>query len=777
RKRATAGAFRSPARRRRSDGSRGAPEAEADAGSGAGGNRKGGDDQCRRYDPAFAGGRSSTPRARGRGSLAGDDVEEGGEGAASVVGNVVTAPPAARKLDLPPKSPRNATPTKLRAAEGRAVERKARSILGQLNGISGGDIELKERDDADAGFDEDELDGLEESRGRRERARGEASQTKSEEEENNKDASAREGARGAPKRRRLKKVGADNRAEAEAGDDSELEFDEGEEEGASEGRPSSCRKKLRLSDEDDDEEDEKDEMPTTPAREEAFPTGKASGKAPETPASKPPEISELPSAPDSALAAAEKAPATPVSKPSPPPSEAADVSSKAEDTPNQSTADAALAPSPAKKAPPKKGTLASFFQPVGSGKKALSKRSGEKDNVERSAKPSAKRSTPETYGALLSTPKKARHENVPRLTSSGKAPATPPRRTDTSKPTPVPRQTQRKSRYFATKSDNLGEGKALDYSSGGDAENVKAPEYSSGDEEGANEFRDNYDYYDEDKAANTLQRSQGIKQRRGYYGRPRLGAPRLGVGRARIEARNPTDAQSKPPQGFRRSPQGRLDFARAAAGPSTPSTADRALAPRTPGSVTPLARRNGFSSVPRREGSGGDDAPPPLVASLREDEPAVRRVPGIQNGVPQALFSLPSFLRDLSRSHEALRSRPPGREMPLARSLLEVACATGALDPEEAASINPAAGATKPTASTSAGAAPAGDPAALKRAMDGLTNKFAGYEQRDAHEFLSDLVDFFHDELAGTTSSPASESDGGAPTAVVAGEGAAKKRR
>ena len=32
--------------------------------------------------------------------------------------------------------------------------------------------------------------------------------------------------------------------------------------------------------------------------------------------------------------------------------------------------------------------------------------------------------------------------------------------------------------------------------------------------------------------------------------------------------------------------------------------------------------------------------------------------------------------------------------------------------------------------------------------MDGLTDNFAGYEQRDAHEFLSDLIDLLHEELS-----------------------------
>ena len=39
------------------------------------------------------------------------------------------------------------------------------------------------------------------------------------------------------------------------------------------------------------------------------------------------------------------------------------------------------------------------------------------------------------------------------------------------------------------------------------------------------------------------------------------------------------------------------------------------------------------------------------------------------------------------------------------------------------------------------------NPAALKKQMDVLTDKFAGYEQRDSHEFLSDLVDYLHNGL------------------------------
>jgi hypothetical protein len=39
------------------------------------------------------------------------------------------------------------------------------------------------------------------------------------------------------------------------------------------------------------------------------------------------------------------------------------------------------------------------------------------------------------------------------------------------------------------------------------------------------------------------------------------------------------------------------------------------------------------------------------------------------------------------------------------------------------------------------------NPRAVKEAMDFLTDKFRGYEQRDAHEFLNDLIDSVHEEL------------------------------
>lgn len=45
--------------------------------------------------------------------------------------------------------------------------------------------------------------------------------------------------------------------------------------------------------------------------------------------------------------------------------------------------------------------------------------------------------------------------------------------------------------------------------------------------------------------------------------------------------------------------------------------------------------------------------------------------------------------------------------------------------------------------------------------MDALTDKFTGYEQRDAHEFLSDLIDLLHEELTHAVSAAGGSGSGG----------------
>jgi ubiquitin C-terminal hydrolase len=48
----------------------------------------------------------------------------------------------------------------------------------------------------------------------------------------------------------------------------------------------------------------------------------------------------------------------------------------------------------------------------------------------------------------------------------------------------------------------------------------------------------------------------------------------------------------------------------------------------------------------------------------------------------------------------------------------------------------------------------AATPRAIKSAMDSKTVKFLGFQQRDAHEFLGDLLDQIHEEIETPTDCP-----------------------
>jgi ubiquitin C-terminal hydrolase len=135
----------------------------------------------------------------------------------------------------------------------------------------------------------------------------------------------------------------------------------------------------------------------------------------------------------------------------------------------------------------------------------------------------------------------------------------------------------------------------------------------------------------------------------------------------------------------------------------------------------------------------------------KEKEDDKPKIPGIQNlgntcylsASLQTLFSIPQFLHNLYRSYEELVST---KEMPLTKALLEVATAIQVLKEADVPRISPEVARNKLFNSKAA------NPSALKKQMDVLTDKFTGYEQRDAHEFLGDLVDFLHDELADSPS-------------------------
>lgn len=104
------------------------------------------------------------------------------------------------------------------------------------------------------------------------------------------------------------------------------------------------------------------------------------------------------------------------------------------------------------------------------------------------------------------------------------------------------------------------------------------------------------------------------------------------------------------------------------------------------------------------------------------------------NSSLQILFSLPHFVERLDVIYKRLKSAQANDKemMPLCSAILNVASALRLL-PSHIQNV-----------STIEGSA---NPSVLKKELDVLTDKFAGYEQRDAHEFLSDLIDLLHDEL------------------------------
>ena len=104
------------------------------------------------------------------------------------------------------------------------------------------------------------------------------------------------------------------------------------------------------------------------------------------------------------------------------------------------------------------------------------------------------------------------------------------------------------------------------------------------------------------------------------------------------------------------------------------------------------------------------------------------------NSSLQILFSVPGFLNDLNETYDKLNTIVNDQKsLPLCFALLTVASRVRMIPP------------ILKSDTTREGPA---YPSILKKQMDLLTDKFIGHEQRDAHEFLSDLIDFLHDELA-----------------------------
>ena len=404
---------------------------------------------------------------------------------------------------------------------------------------------------------------------------------------------------------------------------------------------------------------------------------------------------------------------------------------------------------------------------------AAAKKEGSANN--KKVRPSSPTPSDTYYGTALST------STPVRPTKKQRAPmSTPPNQgTDCSK-TPVQSSTQKKtsSKYFENnkkKSSEEGGGRKL--FSGNENYDNKPPSSSqpsfapySGTGSDVEEEEDvlpgygnDDDYYNDENAYhqeddefidepsssykstyammnNRGRRSYGKSGSRGLLGNA---ARRIGdrLGRARLQQ----NRGHPPPSSFGNN---RFDGFKAGGSPLVRnpynrrgnSIADQALASKRPryGSPPPDQTRKSNSFW---QGFGNNNK--------NEQTSKVPNIPGIQNlgntcylSVSlQTLFSIPQFIVDLNKTYELQSSL--GKKLPLTKALLEVATAINVLDEKDAPKdINPESARTRWLNKLAA------NPVALKKQMDVSTDKFVGYEQRDAHEFLSDLVDYLHDELA-----------------------------
>ena len=216
-------------------------------------------------------------------------------------------------------------------------------------------------------------------------------------------------------------------------------------------------------------------------------------------------------------------------------------------------------------------------------------------------------------------------------------------------------------------------------------------------------------------------KSYGIKQPKNPYSR---------LGTSRLAARRQTGSGLRLPPSLSRnsngeiSPGKRLEF-------GLPSTADRAL-----GSGRKPSLQQRKFSPPKLSFDAVkdiDEADKPTIAGIQNLGNTCYLSASLQN-----LFSIPNFLRDLYKAYEVECTK---KDMPLTKALLEVAVVIAVIPADQMPMIDASMAASKLSSNKAA------NPSALKRQMDVLTDKFVGYEQRDAHEFLSDLVDCLHEEL------------------------------
>jgi len=576
-------------------------------------------------------------------------------------------------LKLPPKSPRNATPTKLRHEtddlgefafdDERATKPSSRVLFHES--VVKRDKKRQKMDKLKKKMEDKMLD----DRSDDDEEDVEMKQTEEEEmmEEEEEDVSKK-------KKKRLRKAVVQTNDES---DGSDLEFDVD-----TSSENVDVRKKLRLEDDedDDDEDDEGETDSPSPAREEKVKENRARGKA----------ITDEDTSRETSPVTTEDVVAA-----------------------NDDLEDGGRSATPEEKPSAKKGqgTLHSFFQ-------------------RKSAVASKTKSTTSTTSPP--TPTKKKMVDVHPSTPSSRASSSYTWNSASStqvETTPIPMQKQANrwvnNAAMATPKKPVNPSSALsrspmDYGTYYNDRKTPMGGYGSDDDE------EDDDIYGTDVDENTAPPTPPIrttfqKRRNQIPGRGKQVYGQSGhLGRARIFHNNVRSFGS------------RLSEADSALGP-------RSLSARTRNRDMSKRRLGLFPAVIEDQNDNEEEE--------ADDKP---KIPGIQNlgntcylsASLQTLYSIPQFLHKLYKSFEVLSTT---KDLPLTTALLEVALTIGALKEEDVPLISP------DTARSTLLSSKAANPSALKKQMDVLTDKFTGYEQRDAHEFLGDLVDFLHEELVGTT--------------------------
>ena len=153
----------------------------------------------------------------------------------------------------------------------------------------------------------------------------------------------------------------------------------------------------------------------------------------------------------------------------------------------------------------------------------------------------------------------------------------------------------------------------------------------------------------------------------------------------------------------------------------TPSKAENALNLASFAAGSAKTNKQSFSSMARPKRITFDKPPKSIWKGLRNLGNTC-----YMNSSLQLLFTLPDFINGLSKKGKG----------PLATSI--VSAFNELRDTSSEAMVV--------------------SPRCVKSAIDDLTTQFEGYEQRDAHEFVSDLVDRVHDEMK------EDQTDGALPT-------------